>query len=466
MSLSSYLSMREMQAPIILYFEHLDSEYRTLKARITDAEDINTLDLLNEKRKSDDLSWNDLYTFELILTKYRPRERLRSKVLQLRNDYRSVAGQQEYDEYIASKPPNLLEPPDPENPPDADSQELENLLREDIKDLLSRLFLLYEILPVREAKLKGLTWWAAGLCLAAMALIFIIVTVMFVFDPARPAQAEWRIPTLTIFVVAIVGAMGGFVSAVQRIQKPPEGGDSFYNLARMFYASYSVFVAPITGAIFAILLYLMFTAGILKGSFFPNIYTPPAAYQDGGAPKPASSPSPAPTATPQTTAQTTSETTSETATRAALTAQTGAPNLQPQQNSAGRSSSTGNTTNIANTSNAATSTNTAASSNTAANQPATNAAGNTSANQSQAGATGNANAAATPQGSPSPVPTPVPVATKSLGVKDFLAQSGPAGGVDYAMLILWCFIAGFAERFVPDALDRLISQKNSSGNKP
>src|SRR5215204_4654354 len=91
----------------LLFFDHLHSEYLTLKSTIKDPDSIELLESLHQKRLRCQLSWSDIYTFDLGLIEERPLENLIRKAYDARAKYRSIAGQKEFDEYLASKPPDL-----------------------------------------------------------------------------------------------------------------------------------------------------------------------------------------------------------------------------------------------------------------------------------------------------------------------------------------------------------------------
>src|SRR5436305_13281963 len=155
-----------------LFFDHLYSEYLALRPTITDAHLISFLDEIHERRRQHDLSWSDIYTFDLTLVDARPPESLIRKAYDARAKYRSVAGQKEYDEYIASKPLDLgAIQIDPDAEPPKPNVLVERELRADIKYLLSKFYLYYALLPAREALRDDLTKKAVLLTSAVVLVI-------------------------------------------------------------------------------------------------------------------------------------------------------------------------------------------------------------------------------------------------------------------------------------------------------
>ena len=452
-----YLELGSLRPPELICFDHLYSEYLAMKLDIKDEAAVKFIEDLAKKvqdaeaaaptpeedwrgkgLKPGTLTWDDLYYFELILADAFPVEKLRNKIVRMRSDFRSIASGQEYSEYLGSKPPDLQSPPEPPDPKDKttsreDAAHYEKLLREDLKDLLGRMYMKYAVLPVREKRLTDLTMFAARLCLVSLIALLGIILIVFLVPLISELSGLWKetestsknlgeigkafanssvLSSLTVFVVVVSGAMGGFVSALQRIQTPRSEGDSLYNLSLLFHGSKSIFVAPITGAIFATLLYLMFAAGILQGTFFPYIFTPGGRYDQ------------------------------------AAGARSG---MRRGQNETNSNSNTGAPA-------------------PAAALPERDASADPekpadTAQQSSAPPQDKNEADNTADQSKKPDPTTSRETVKGLNVFDFLARSGPGTGKDYALLIIWCFIAGFAERFVPDALDRLIANSKSNGKK-
>jgi hypothetical protein len=337
-----------------LFFDHLYSEYLVLKPSITDPNVTALMEEICQKRQKRDLTWANIYSFDLTLVDMRPPESLVRKAYDARGRYRSIAGQKEYDEYLASKPPDLTEIQLKPNTPPPDPIEL---LRADIKYLLSKFYLYYAMLPVRESLRDELTRNAVLLTGAVVMFIAgaILINVFFAVFSNTDVTSVF----VTVLTVTLAGIVGGCVSMLQRIQSAPSEGDALFNLAALTNGWRGIILSPLYGGIFASLLFVLFAAGVLNGSVFPVISTPKSEFE--AAPLPNPSPVASPSSSPDAKA----------------------------------------------------------------------------------------------------VSLPLVLAKEPLQIKEFLRKTGPVDGVSYALLIIWSFLAGFAERLVPDTLNRLVAKNQA-----
>ena len=378
-----------------LLFDHLSAEYSQVITQRVTPEEREEIERIKQRRANDGLAWNDIYLFEQILIRYLDLNELKRKIKTLRGQFRNIAGTKDYDVYLASKPPDLeMEIP-------------EARLRQDCQFLLNEFYLRYSLMSAREHMRNNLLKIAA--LLAVVTIIVGSVVAFINYNPTLSDMLGWGYGVTTLAVVMFAGIIGALVSMQQRIQAAAGEGDPIFLFSMLTHGRFGVFLSPISGAIFSVVLYMLFTGGLLSGKIFPTITTVTST-----APAPSAHNSPTPSPTPSVTA---SASTATAPTPAASPSATYSPIVSPR--------------------------------------PTSSILASPSVVPTAVGATV---ATATP--SPSPAAKPA----EPVLLNRFLKDTGPASGVDYALLVIWAFIAGFAERFVPDALNRLVARSEAKAS--
>jgi hypothetical protein len=292
------------------YFQVLVTEYKNLGT----PGDANPIDQIAKQLGEKDphlITWSDIQTLEFAILQLQPVIAVRRRLINLREQYRKLVGQAEFDAYLNAAP-DASTAPDP-------------AIVADACQLLRQLHWTYTTTRARERLRRQ-----ASIFLALVTVLFVIAVCLSGYH-YYPGLSN--VPL--VLVIMTVSVLGAFVSAQRRIQTVPDDGDPVLSVLQLENGTAGILLAPISGAIFGVILYLIFTGHLVQGELFPKI------------------------------------------------------------NSETSESITG------------------------------------------------------------------------LAFRVFSLNTGPATGLDFAKLLVWSFVAGFAERFVPDVLDRLIakSSEGQSSNK-
>jgi hypothetical protein len=236
-------------------FQYVDNEYRGLEGLNGIPDDMKAREIAESVRKKSQgnprsLTIGDAILFERMLIRLLPEASLRRKASSLRERFRRLIEPEEYQFYLESGPPDPFQ---------GDLGQL----RTDLDELLNRINYIYIISPFREEMRTRISSRISGLLL----LFLVFVAIFIIYRTSNPNTK--LIPALLPVVIA--GAIGGFVSVQQRIQTAPTGGDAIRGVLSLYDGWFSVYLSPLTGAISATLLYLLFLGDFLKGSMFPEI---------------------------------------------------------------------------------------------------------------------------------------------------------------------------------------------------
>jgi hypothetical protein len=230
------------------YLDHLVAVYVNLNKADARADAV----ILKAKNTPDDLTWGDIFLFENLVFSMQPQEVVARSAWTLRARFRDVAGSVVYDRYVASGIPT-----------ETDTAPKLALLRADLTRVLDILHWYYSLLPLRERIRTSLTRYCAVM------VIFYSVLLVGALGWCHEHNAEY---VAMVFSIMYCGIIGGFVSSQRRMQKLSLEGDPLVSVFGLDSSGYYLWLSPLLGGIFAMVLFLMFAAGVFKGIIFPEFF--------------------------------------------------------------------------------------------------------------------------------------------------------------------------------------------------
>ena len=227
----------------VAYLDHLIAEHNKTGEDLGSADEI----IARLKKNHERLTWGDLYALERILASAWTAEQINSGIGALKFRLKQVAGDSTFEAYEKSRPQA------------ADSLEAR---RAELLGLLQLLHWYYFLLPIRNRlrinKVNFSIWMLVFWSIMQAAWIFFCWRIKF---PPMAMVFGW---------VFYLGIVGGYISALRRLQNLDMAGDPLIAIYNIEASASALWLSPLLGAAFAMILSLLFIGGLVSGSVFPR----------------------------------------------------------------------------------------------------------------------------------------------------------------------------------------------------
>ncbi|MFM7132497.1 MAG: hypothetical protein ACKO85_18345 [Isosphaeraceae bacterium] len=148
-------------------------------------------------------------------------------------------------------------------------------LRAELDFILAETMYVYMITPLRPL--------SRGRLLAYCLRPFLLISIAMIFTSCVMAYVEKRFDQFaTLAMIPVFGAMGAMISLQQRVENLPNRGDAVRNIMALESGRETLWTTSIAGAIFGVILNLIYAGRIIEGNLFPSFqYLFEAKYNSG-----------------------------------------------------------------------------------------------------------------------------------------------------------------------------------------